>query len=190
MSQKLQNPISKDLLRVSTREIDDTISQLQTAFGDGRLDEKEFDDRMKKVLNAKTRGELAELTKDLTLAPQGKLPQIMHLGQSATAIFSGIEQKGPLLLPKNFRITAVMGGIVLDLSDAKLESNICHIHITAIMGGIQIIIPDGIRVLLSGTPILAGFSQKVLTTNFPADAPVIHIHGLAIMSGVEIIAKK
>ena len=57
-------------LRVSDAEREPTIERLQDAYAEGRLDHEEFDLRMHLAMTAKTRGDLAEVTRDLTPAPQ------------------------------------------------------------------------------------------------------------------------
>lgn len=56
-------------LRVSDAEREATIERLQDAYAEGRLDHEEFDLRMHLAMTAKTRGDLAGLTHDLTPAP-------------------------------------------------------------------------------------------------------------------------
>jgi hypothetical protein len=48
-----------DHIRVSDQERDVAATQLQVAFGEGRIDDTEFDHRMRAALTARTRGDLA-----------------------------------------------------------------------------------------------------------------------------------
>lgn len=64
-------------LRVSDRERDAVVQRVQTAFAEGRLDDTEFDERMRAALTARTRGDLDVLLTDLpaeTAAP-GRRPR-------------------------------------------------------------------------------------------------------------------
>ena len=59
-------------LRVSDRERDAVVQRVQAAFAEGRLDDTEFDERMRAALTARTRGDLDVLLTDLpaeTAAP-------------------------------------------------------------------------------------------------------------------------
>lgn len=174
------------LTRVSKQDVDDTINQLQVAYEQGRLDDKELGERMSLALSAKTHGDLLAITKDI--APSGKLAKEQpssSLSSRTMALLGGIEKRGTFLVPKHHRIYAIMGGCVLDLREAQLESRETHLYVAAIMGGIEIFIKEGIRVELHGLPILGGFSEKS-SRNLPLDAPVIHVHGVAICGGVDI----
>jgi hypothetical protein len=52
-------------VRASDAERELTVERLQRAVGNGRLSIEEFDDRAARAYAARTRGELAELTRDL-----------------------------------------------------------------------------------------------------------------------------
>src|ERR1017187_5723850 len=52
-------------VRASDRERDAATHQLQAAFAEGRLDDAEFDERMRAALTARTRGQLEQLLTDL-----------------------------------------------------------------------------------------------------------------------------
>src|SRR5215469_6991327 len=51
--------------RASDRERDAVLQRVQQAFAEGRLDDAEFDERMRATLAAKTNGELDALLTDL-----------------------------------------------------------------------------------------------------------------------------
>ncbi|TDC47020.1 DUF1707 and DUF4870 domain-containing protein [Actinomadura sp. KC345] len=57
-------------LRVSDAEREPVIERLQDAYAEGRLDHEEFDLRMHLAMTAKTRNDLAALTRDLTPEPR------------------------------------------------------------------------------------------------------------------------
>ncbi len=59
-----QGPAPADL-RVSDAERQAVADQLSTAFGDGRLDQTEFDERLSQAMNAKTYRDLDGLLTDL-----------------------------------------------------------------------------------------------------------------------------
>ncbi|GAA4732926.1 DUF1707 SHOCT-like domain-containing protein [Actinomycetospora chibensis] len=52
-------------VRASDAERELTVERLQRAVGNGRLSIEEFDDRAARAYAARTRGELADLTRDL-----------------------------------------------------------------------------------------------------------------------------
>lgn len=81
--------------------------------------------------------------------------------------------------------TAIMGGIVIDLRNAKLYNNQAIIDANSIMGGIEIFVPDNWRVEVSGTPILGGWSNKTKPNTDP-NAPVLKVKCFVMFGGVDV----
>lgn len=82
-------------------------------------------------------------------------------------------------------ITAVLGGVDLDLRQAVIEKDIT-LDITAIMGGVDLRLPPNVRVSVNATPILGGVEDCTEAPPTEADAPNVSIHALCICGGVEI----
>lgn len=61
-------PESRPDIRIGDREREQTVGHLGTAFGEGRLDLAEYDERVAAAYAAKTAGDLFPLTVDLPLA--------------------------------------------------------------------------------------------------------------------------
>jgi len=75
-------------------------------------------------------------------------------------VFSGGERQ---IVSQNFRggkISAVFGGIELDLTKAKLAPGRNDIEIACVFGGATIIVPDAWYVTIEVTPVLGGFSDS------------------------------
>jgi hypothetical protein len=62
--------------RASDAERDRIVDALQRHFADGRLSDEEFDERVDKVLRARTLRELYELTADLPELPVVDVPHL------------------------------------------------------------------------------------------------------------------
>lgn len=107
-------------------------------------------------------------------------------GIDATAIFSGQEIRSVSHQFKGGAITAIFGGVDLDLRDAKLDGNKATIDVFTAFGGSDIRVPEGWTVKISGTPIFGGWEDK---THKPADvknAPHLTINGTCLFGGVSI----
>lgn len=175
------------MLRISTEEIDEAVQQLEAAYTEGRLDDIELEDRMAKALCAKTKGDLLLLFHDLSPIER---PLLQRLPESSVAIFSGLEQKGNFILPKNYEISAIFGGCMIDLSKVHLESAESIINISAIFGGVKVFVPKGIRVEIVSKVIFGGVSKKLCNESLLDNVPVIHINAEAIFGGIELITKE
>jgi predicted membrane protein len=88
-------------------------------------------------------------------------------------------------------LTAVFGGVTLDLRSARLAAEGASITATAAFGGVEILVPHGWRIAIKATPIFGGIEDKTVhDAELPADAPVLTIDGLALFGGVEIKHEK
>ncbi|HSE29183.1 MAG TPA: DUF5668 domain-containing protein [Candidatus Saccharimonadales bacterium] len=98
--------------------------------------------------------------------------------------FSGHEAKSSSDDFKGGKATAIFGGIELDLRHAKIKDK-ASLEVFAAFGGIDIRVPEGWRVEVSGTPILGGWENK---TDEPKEknAPTLIIQGTCLFGGVSI----
>jgi hypothetical protein len=62
------------MMRASTADRDRSVEVLKAAFADGRLSFAEFDERLDRVLAARTFEQLMDITRDLPVGPFGRLP--------------------------------------------------------------------------------------------------------------------
>lgn len=101
------------------------------------------------------------------------------------AIMSGLESNIESQEFKGGRVTAIMGGVELDLRDAQLYNNEAAIEINAVMSGVEIYVPENWKIEHSGTPILGEFSNKKRYKE-DVDAPLLKINFSVIMGSIEI----
>ena len=88
-------------------------------------------------------------------------------------------------------LTAIFGGITLDLRDARPAPGGASINATAAFGGIDILVPKGWRLSVRSTPIFGGLEDKTDHTEPPDDdAPTLQIDAVTLFGGVEIKHQK
>src|SRR5689334_9956893 len=95
------------------------------------------------------------------------------------------------LAPREFsgaRISALMGGCELDLTESNLTQTPAVIDIFTMWGGVEIFVPDTWEVVGELVPFMAGFDIKVAPQGAPQRQLVIR--GTAIMAGVEVKRRK
>ena len=107
--------------------------------------------------------------------------------QAMFAVFGGVQRSGTWTVPRKLRVTAAMGGVQLDLREARFPPGGVDIHVRAVFGGIDIIVPPGLAVQMHGSAILGGFAQVDRSPASPdPEAPMVRVHGVAIMGGVDV----
>lgn len=100
------------------------------------------------------------------------------------AFWSGIERR---ISDANFRgadLTAIMGGIELDLRGAGTAGGQAVIDVFALMGGIEITVPPDWQVVSRIRPILGGVEDH--STGTQGAQHRLILRGFAVMGGVEI----
>jgi DUF1707 SHOCT-like domain len=190
-----RQPPLTSTMRVSAQERDETVQRLQTAFVEGRLNDEEFDARVRAALAARTRVELERLLADLpaphTRQAQPVRPAPVRRGDSLViAVMGGAERRGRWRVPEQCTAVAMMGGCSLDLRAAQLSAPVITINVVAIMGGVEVIVPPGVRVEMHGLPLMGGWSNHVPDAELPPDAPEVHVRGFALMGGVEVRTRR
>jgi hypothetical protein len=100
------------------------------------------------------------------------------------AVFSGSELR-PTVPFEGADLTAVMGGVNLDLSNAPMARDTAVIDVFALMGGTVILVPRDWDVTVRVVCLMGGCSDKRRPATVPATKHLI-IQGMALMGGVEI----
>ncbi|MBM3934041.1 MAG: hypothetical protein FJ319_07035 [SAR202 cluster bacterium] len=108
---------------------------------------------------------------------------------NVTAALSSSEQR---VLSQDFKggqVTAIMGGVEIDLRDAHVLERPAKIDATVIMGGAEISVPEGWVVRFDNVNFMGGSGDERKRRHMepPADnKPDLLITGLVLMGAVEI----
>ena len=180
-------------LLASDAEREATVDQLRIAAGEGRLTMEELSERSDAAYRSRTTAELASLTRDLPAVRPGAPRQPVAVTDTAEpndsfiAVFSGSERKGHWRVPRRSTAVAVFGGVALDLRQAEFTSHDVYLEVIAVFGGVEINVPEGVEVHLSGWAAFGGKASKV-SPALPG-APVLHIRCKIAFGGVEVNSK-
>ncbi len=188
-----QAPLARDgqapAIRASDRERDAATLRLQDAFAEGRLDDAEFDARMRSALSARTRADLDGLVADLP-APSpvaspagagtspGRAP-----GKLAVAFKSSVRRAGRWRVPDRYTSIVYKGSRWLDLRSADLTAPVTTLLAVAYNSRITILVPPGVRVEAGGFGADTDTDPAAVV---PADAPVLHVRGYTYKGTVEV----
>jgi hypothetical protein len=104
-----------------------------------------------------------------------------------TAVFGGSHPVSTSPAFRGASLTAIFGGVALDLRGARPAPD-ASVNATAAFGGIDILVPRGWVLDIRSTPIFGGVDDK---TEHPADppapgAPVLHIDAVCVFGGVSV----
>ena len=195
-------PSDAAALRISDEDRHRVAEVLRQAAGEGRLDLEELDERLEAAYSAKTYGELVPITADLPLAgmtapapaprpaapgPAGPVPRF----SGSIAVMSETKRVGPWVVPDGHTAFALMGGVVLDLRDARFEAREVTINANAVMGEVKLIVGAGTHVIVEGVAVMGDYTEQRAKVPFDPEVggPVVRVRGLALMGSVNVQRK-
>jgi Domain of unknown function (DUF1707)/Cell wall-active antibiotics response 4TMS YvqF len=171
-------------LRASDADRDRTLTMLAEAVADGRLTVDEHTERVQRACTARTLGELAELTTDLAV-PSAQ-PVRLDGGRVISAIFGPARRDGRWVVPETLTVTAMLGEVEVDFTQAILQARHVQLLATVIGGRLRLVVPDGVSVALTA-PVVLGRRRGGTPPPATADSPVIEVKGMVL--GGEIVVR-
>lgn len=179
---------------------DQVIEKLTLNYAHSNLDDEEFEVRLSRATDSESESELLALVADLPDVGEERKPApaarssefevVLNSGAvrddgALIAILGGSSRKGVWQPPRHLRVVAMLGGVDLDFTEAEMPPGTTEITVFAVMGGVDIIVPPGLNVDVSGVPFMGGFDDKSAGMVDP-QAPTLKIRGVAVMGGVDV----
>lgn len=179
---------------VTDAQREQVVKLLSEAFAADRLPVEELDRRLALVYRAQQVHELDLLLVDparpgVSLADEHRLvanDAVIPDRGVLLAFMGGFEAKGGWLVPRHLKVWAIMGGGDLDLREARFSPGVTQIDVVAFMGGVDLLLPPGVRMEVTGAGFLGGFAQEAGIPVEDPYAPVVRVSGAAIAGGVDI----
>jgi len=83
-------------------------------------------------------------------------------------------------------VTAVLGGVTLDLSQAAPVPSGGEVTIAGILGGVTVLVPRGWVVEIRGLPILGSWDDTTDRRDLGPGSPRLEVQALVVFGGVEV----
>jgi len=190
-----------------------TIDALCEHFASDTLDLNEFEKRIDLAHQAETVAELRGLLSDLATPTTAVVPsteatpavveratlpldrvarpELVRDNQFVVGLWGGPSRKGSWIPARHVWSFALMGGVELDLRQARLGPGVTEISVFAMWGGVEIIVPPDLQIEFSGMGIMGAFDcADDVGRVYDPDAPIVKINGLAIMGGAEVTVRE
>ncbi len=181
-------------LRTSDADRDQVAILLNTAYAEGRLSYDEHSERSAAALQARTFDDLLQLTADLV--PQAVAvptsahgPGVNDETDRVTAILSSGKRIGPWRATRSTSANVLLGDMLIDLTEATLESGTIEVNCAQLFGSIKIRVPLGTNVRIEMTDVLAESSVKGIGEPDPA-MPTVIVKGINILGDIQVRGPK
>ncbi len=118
----------------------------------------------------------------------GRSGEPTAVGDGTLSVIAILTGRNAIVSGEPFRggdATVILGGADIDLTEATLDGDVT-ISATVVLGGLDILVPEGWRVAITGTPLLGGWDDTTRRDAIPADAPRLEIRALVILGGLEV----
>lgn len=162
-------------MRPSDAEREAVVGELQRHCGEGRLSLDEVAERSLVVWGAESAADLRQVTADLP----GPAPAERRVsGVFGTAQLAGRWQTGDRV-----RARAVLGACDADLR--RLDGEVA-VRATAVLGSVDVVVPPGTEVELTGWGALG--SRKVAVR--PGDGPTVRVRAVAVLGTVRVVERR
>ncbi|HET7034872.1 MAG TPA: DUF1707 domain-containing protein [Thermomicrobiaceae bacterium] len=187
--------MSDDELLVSDAERESALAGLREAYVEGRLNLEEYSQRMDATLAARTRGQLAELTRDLPAIASPAAPGSTYAAPSGplqpapnwtVSIMSDTKRQGRWRLREPLNALSLMASLRLDLRQADIPHE-AVLNVFVIMGDVKILVPEGVEVDFGEITLMGSQQDKRTSPPPPPGAPVVRLRGFVLMGNVEVI---
>jgi uncharacterized protein DUF1707 len=137
----------------------------------GRLTLEELADRVGSALTATTRAEVDAVLGDLPAAAESGTDDTSRV----LALFGDVHRRGRWRLGRRVRGLGLFGGVLLDLRQAEVTANEITVDVDAVCGAVDIVLPRGVTLDLSGFAIFGAQHADAGDERPPAGAPVVHV---------------
>jgi len=108
---------------------------------------------------------------------------------NASVLFAGQNVRSVSHHYKGGDITAIFGGVDLDLHDAKIDGE-ATLTVFAAFGGAEIKVPEGWVVKVKGVPIFGGWEDKTRKPTNEKNAPRLTINATCVCGGFSVSNKR
>ncbi|MCC6349593.1 MAG: hypothetical protein IT347_08380 [Candidatus Eisenbacteria bacterium] len=102
------------------------------------------------------------------------------------AVMGSVTRRNESQAFRGGELTAVMGGVELDLTNARAAGGRAVLDVFAIWGGIDIRVPEDWRVELEASPVMGGIESKARLAPGEEAAGTLVIRGFVMMGGVDV----
>jgi class 3 adenylate cyclase len=186
-------------VRIDDNDRDRAVAFLRHHCAGGLITLDEFSDRVGHVFAATTSTEIEQVTNDLpaiertttgATAPAVTTGRLRAAAKWTFSIFSSSQRKGRWRVEGETTAISFMGACQLDLRQAEVVGDEITITAIAFMGGVDVIVPEGIEVVLEGLAIMGAKQASIREVPVLPGSPLVRVRAFAFMGGVSVRSRR
>jgi hypothetical protein len=178
-------PDAAGAVRASDADREATVTRLQSAVGEGRIDLDEFGQRADAAYAAVTVGELDLLVADLPARPA---PPVQIVGRrpqaEVTSVFGDITLTVGSAPPQ--RAGTVFGDIRIDLRGLRTSDERIDLHLGTVFGDVDVIVAEGVDGELHGHTIFGNRKVQLAPVERLAGTPLVVVHARTVFGDLRL----
>jgi hypothetical protein len=179
-----------ELVRASDADRESAVASLREHLVQGRLSLEDFTQRMGAAYAAATSVDLAELEHDLPAPAPAAAPERRRRSVGfLLSIFGSTARAGSFRVRKHVVCVAIFGAVALDLRGALLEDDVVNVHSLTVFGGLDVVVPEGVEVDLTGLALFGAKETKGTGGTPPPGAPLVRVNALVLFGGATVAVK-
>ena len=172
-------------LRASDADRERAVEALREHLLAGRLTLEEFCERVDTALTARVTGDLVRVQQDLPVVLAGPSGPGRKPARFTAAVLGHVVRRGRVRLGPWALAASAFADLDLDLRDASMDRPRTAVTVLAAFANVDIYVPEGVNVDVSGLTILGHRRDWGRDTERPA-APVIHVRVVGVAGTVDV----
>ncbi|HVF31936.1 MAG TPA: adenylate/guanylate cyclase domain-containing protein [Acidimicrobiales bacterium] len=188
------------VVRIDDAERDRAVAFLRHHVAGGLITLDEFSDRVGHVYAATTNADIDVVTKDLpavaarttgsAATATGSSTRTRRAVNWTVSIFSSSQRKGRWRVEGSTTAISFMGHATVDLRQAEVVGDEVTITAIAFMGGVDVIVPEGIEVVVQGVPFMGANQTAIRDVPVIPGSPLVRVRGFPFMGGVTVRSRR
>ena len=169
-------------VRASDAEREATVTRLQTALGEGRIDIDEFGQRAGAAYAATSTAELDRLLADLP-APASAVPAFGEIvGERTTgpvfSVFGDVTLTATTTVPT--QVGTLFGDVRIDLRGLRTSEDTVEIELTTGFGDVEVIVSEGVAAEIGGWTVFGNRKTELAAVPRLPGTPRVVVRGWSV----------
>jgi hypothetical protein len=178
----LEEP-SRPVVRASDADREATVTRLQTAVGEGRIDLDEFGQRVDAAYAATTTDELDALLADLPGDRVEIVGEVVDPGP-VSSVFGDIKLTATTGVPR--KAATFFGDVRIDLRGLRTAEDTVYLQLSTFFGDVEVIVSEGVAAQLEGWTFFGSRKTDLAAVPRVPGTPRVVVRGWTLFGDLKL----